>query len=123
MAAGQVHGKTVANVVIELGRFVRPRGLGTLVASDSGVLLERDPDTVREPDVAFTSAERLPPGSEVEGYAEVIPDLVAEVASRGDSRYEVYDKARMLLGHGVRLVRVVNPRTRTVRVHHPDLRL
>ena len=38
----------------------------------------------------------------------------------GDSRYEVYDKARMWLSHGVRLVWVVNPKTCTVQVHHPD---
>ena len=60
MATGIEHGRIVTNLVIELGTFVRSAALGTLVASDSGVWLERDPDTVREPDIAFFSAERMP---------------------------------------------------------------
>lgn len=52
---------------MELGNVVKPRKLGSLVASDSGVWLERDPDTVREPDVAFTSAERIPLDAEIDG--------------------------------------------------------
>ena len=54
------------------------------------------------------------------GYAEVAPDLVVEIASPGDSRRTVHDKARMWLSHGVRLVWVVHPETRTVDVHQAD---
>ena len=120
MPAGQRHGKIVADLLIELGAFVKPRRLGTLVASDSGVWLERDPDTVREPDIAFTSVEQLPLGEEVPGYAEVVPDLVVEIVSPSDSHRKVHDKARLWLSHGVRLVWVVYPETRTVDVHRPD---
>ncbi|MCY3881363.1 MAG: Uma2 family endonuclease [Chloroflexi bacterium] len=120
MPAGQVHGKIVTRLVMRMGAFVEPRGLGTLVASDSGVWLERDPDTVREPDVAFTSVEKLPLDAWNTGYAETVPDLVVEVASPSDSRREVHDKAHMWLNHGVRLVWVVQPETRTVDVYRPD---
>ena len=99
---------------------VEPRQLGTLVASDSGVWLERDPDTVREPDIAFFSAEKMPLNARITGYAEVAPDLVVEVASPSDSRREVHDKAHMWLNHGVRLVWVVHPETRTIDVYQPD---
>ena len=118
MPAGQRHGKIVVNLVMELGVFVKAGRLGTLVASDSGVWLERDPDTVREPDIAFTSVDRLPLGEDLPGYAEVAPDLVVEIVSPSDSRREVYDKAQMWLHHGVRLVWVVHPDTRTVHAHH-----
>ncbi len=118
MPAGQRHGKIVMNLGLELGIFNRARRLGTLVASDSGVWLERDPDTVREPDIAFTSVDRLPLGEDLPGYAEVAPDLVVEIVSPSDSRREVYDKAQMWLRHGVRLVWVVHPDTRTVDAHH-----
>ena len=121
MAAGQRHGKIVTSLIVRLGNFVEPRELGTLVASDSGVWLENDPDTVREPDIAFTSVARLPLGEELDGYAEVVPNLVVEVASPSDSRREVNDKARMWLSHGVRLVWVVHPDTRTVDVHQTDV--
>ena len=120
MPAGQRHGKIVARLVAALVNFAEARRLGTVVASDSGVWLERDPDTVREPDIAFTSVERLPLDEDVAGYAEVVPDLVVEIASPSDSRREVHDKARMWLSHGVRLVWAVHPEARTVDVHRPD---
>ena len=91
-----------------------------MVGSDSGVWLERDPDTVREPDIAFTSAHRLPVGQEVAGYAEVVPDLVVEVASPSERRGETHDKARMWLSIGVRLVWVIYPESRSARVHRFD---
>ena len=120
MPSGQEHGEIVMNLGVALGNFIKPRGLGRLVGSDSGVWLERDPDTVREPDVAYFSAERTPPGARVTGYSEVVPDLVVEVVSPSDSRREIHDKARMWLSHGVRLVWVVHPETRSVAVHQQD---
>ena len=120
MPAGIEHGKIVMDLAFQLNGFIKPGKLGTLVGSDSGVWLERAPDTVREPDLAFFAAEKMPPGVRVTGYAEVVPDLVVEVHSPRDSHREVHDKARMWLSHGVRLVWVVHPETRTVDVHHRD---
>ena len=120
MSTGELHGKIVTNLVGELWAFVKPKRLGTLLASDSGVRLERDPDTVREPDIAFTSAERLPLDAWNAGYSEVVPDLVVEVASPSDSRRELNDKAQMWLRYGVRLVWGVHPGTRAVDVHRAD---
>ena len=117
---GLEHGKIVMNLGILLGVFIKPAKLGTLAASDAGVLLERDPDTVREPDLAYFSTEKLPLDMRVPGYAEVVPDLVVEVVSPHDSRREVNDKALMWLRHGVRLVWVVDPDTRTVDVHREN---
>ena len=120
MATGELHGKIVMNLGIELGVFVKAQDLGTLFASDSGVWLERDPDTVREPDLAFTSADRLPLDAWNTGYSEVVPDLVVEVASPSDGRRELHDRAYMWLSHGVRLVWVVQPSARTVDVYQPE---
>ena len=104
MAAGGEHGEIVVNLGIILGGFVKPRRLGRLAASDAGVLLERNPATVREPDLAFISSQKLPLNVRNPGYYEVVPDLVVEIASPSDSRREVNDKARMWHSHGVRLV-------------------
>ncbi len=120
MPTGHEHGKIVLNLGSALHSFVTPRRLGTLVASDSGVWLERDPDTVREPDIAFTSSDKIGIDERVTGYAAVPPDLVVEVASPSDSRREVHDKAHMWLNHGVRLVWVVQPETRTVDVYRRE---
>ena len=117
MPAGQEHGEIVVNLVIALGAFVKPRRLGRLAASDSGVWLERSPDTVREPDIAYFSAARMPLGERITGYAQVPPDLVVEVTSPSDSRRAANDKALMWLHYGVRLVWVVHPQTRTIEAH------
>ena len=117
MSTGHEHGAIVINLGAELRAFVKARRLGWVVASDSGVWLERDPDTVREPDIAFTSAEKVPLNTRITGYAEVVPDLVVEIVSPNDSRREVHDKAQMWLRHGATLVWVVHPDTRTVDVH------
>ena len=117
MSANGEHGEIVMNLGFRLGAFIRPLRLGRLSGSDSGVLLERNPDTVREPDIAFFSVETLPPDVRVRGYYEVVPDLVVEVVSPNDSRREVNAKVQMWLSYGARLVWAVFPITRTVESH------
>ena len=117
MPSGEEHGWIVTNLVGEMFLVVKPQQLGRLIASDAGVWLERDPDTVREPDIAFTRAERLPPGPPSRGYAEVAPDLVVEVVSPRDTVEDAADRAAMWLEHGVQLVWVVHPASRTIDVH------
>ena len=117
MPTGTRHGKIVMKLGARLMQFIEPRNLGTLTASDAGVWLERDPDTVREPDIAFFSAEKMPLDADIPGYAEVAPDLVVEIESPTDTRRALNDKALMWLRYGVRLVWVVHPDTRTVDVH------
>ena len=116
---GLEHGEIAGNFIVGMGNFVKPRKLGRVFGTDSGIWLERNPDTVREPDVAFISAERLPLGVRVRGYSEIVPDLVVEIASPSDSRREVNDKALMWLHFGVPLVWAAHPDTRTVDVYRP----
>ena len=123
MASGVEHGKTVVNFVTEMRTFIKPRKLGVLMASDAGVRLERDPDTVREPDIAYFSVENMPLDAKITGYAEAAPDLVVEVTSPSNTRWEVNDKALMWLHYGVRLVWVAHPDTRTVEVHREGHRV
>ena len=117
VSAGQNHGKYVLNIAIPVGSFVKSHRLGSVMASDSGVQLERNPDTIREPDFAFISAEREPLGTSVPGYSQTIPDLVVEIRSPSDSRYAFADKIRMWLSYGVRIAWGVFPETRTIEVH------
>ena len=120
MSTGINHGRTVTKTVIRLGGFIEPRQLGTLVASDTGIWLERDPDTVREPDIAFISADKMPLNADIPGYSEVVPDLVIEVRSPNDSQREIREKALMWLSFGVRLVWVAHTDARTVDVYDAD---
>ena len=120
MSTGINHGRTVTKTVIQLGSFIEPRKLGTLVASDTGIWLERDPDTVREPDIAYISAEKMPLNADIPGYSEVVPDLVMEVRAPSDGQREIREKALMWLGFGVWLVWVAHTDTRTVDVYDAD---
>ena len=119
MSTGIEHGRVVMNLGAEIRSYAKHRRLGTLFGSDAGVWLERDPDTVREPDIAFILADRLSLDTRTTGYSEVVPDLVVEVRSPSDTHREVNDKARMWVSYGVRLVWVVHPDTRTVDIHRP----
>ncbi len=102
-----------------LGNFVEDRRLGWVV-TESGTILERDPDTVRGPDVAFYSIVRHPnpPGD----YFEIPPDLAVEVLSPDDRRAAVREKIREYVAAGARLVWLVDPETRTVLVYRGSLR-
>ena len=120
MPSGVRHAEIAMALGSEIRVFVKPRRLGRVGGTDAGVLLERDPDTVREPDVFFVSAERLPLDVEVPGYCEIVPDFVAEIRSPSDSLTEFNEKISMWLGEGARLVLAIFPATRTARVHRPD---
>ena len=122
--SGMRHGVTVANLCFFIGIFVRPKRLGILTGPRAGVWLERDPDTVRESDIAFYSAEKDPPGSEItSGYAETVPDLVVEVQSHTDKLTAINDKAFMWLSCGARLVWTVHPDTLEVNVYRKGNRV
>ena len=117
MSAGTRHGKVVMKLGFLLGSVVYSQRLGTLVGSDSGVLLEREPDTVREPDIAYFSVEKMPLGEDVPGYTEIVPDLVVEIASPSDSLQSLNDKAMLWQSFGVPLVWVGHPGRREVEVY------
>lgn len=115
--AGWEHGVVSARVVELLSSFVRAKGLGVVLTTDTGFTIEREPDTVRAPDAAFVRADRVPAPEDRRGFAELAPDLVVEVVSPNDRWTEVTDKALMWLDAGVRLVWVVDPAKRLVVVH------
>jgi len=82
--------------------------------------MERDPDTVFGPDVAFCSIARHP--ERPEGYLEIPPDLVVEVLSPDDRRKKVREKIKDYVKGGVKLVWLVDPEVKTVTVYAGSLR-
>ena len=87
-------------------------------AAETGFIIERDPDTVRAPDAAFVSKERLPPGEAQAGFLEMAPDLAVEVISPSDTASYVQAKVEQWLAAGTRLVWVIYPDSRSVTVYH-----
>ena len=116
---GNEHGKIAALVTGSLGQHVPPR-LGAVYAAETGFRLASDPDTVRAPDAAFVCQARLDAVGAVAGYWPGAPDLAVEVVAPGDRYGEVAEKVADWLAAGTQMVVVVEPRQRTVAVHHAD---
>lgn len=76
------HGRTCHRASLLIGNFVDAHDLGHVLTNDSSVITERNPDTVRGPDVWFVGYDKLPKDAEEpDGYLEIVPDLVFEVLS------------------------------------------
>lgn len=115
--SGAEHGWIAVRPTTALAQYVRAHQLGRVFAAETGFVLTTDPDTVRAPDVAFVSRERVHAAGEVTGYWPGAPDLAVEVISPNDLYTEVEEKVSTWLEHGTRMVIVLNPRRRTVAVH------
>ncbi|MBI4860827.1 MAG: Uma2 family endonuclease [Candidatus Riflebacteria bacterium] len=117
--SGRRHGKLTAEIARVLGNHVAANHLGEVSGAETGFILSRDPDTVRAPDVAFVAAARIPVDVPEDGFWPIAPDLAVEVVSPSDRWSEVVEKAREWLSAGVRLVWIVDPRSRTAHVYRP----
>jgi Uma2 family endonuclease len=113
------HGLVAGNEYGSLFVHLQSRNVGRVFAAETGFLLARDPDLVRAPDMAFVRSERAEAVGRVRGYWPSAPDLAVEVVSPNDRPGEVAEKVRTWLAHGARLVLVVYPDERRVRVHLP----
>lgn len=78
------------------------------------------PTMVRKPDISYVRFGRFPNEQLPEGHCKLAPDLAVEVLSPNDVAYEVDHKVTEYLEAGVRLVWVVNPDDRNVKVYRPD---
>ncbi|HEU0021538.1 MAG TPA: Uma2 family endonuclease [Dehalococcoidia bacterium] len=115
--AGGRHGLIASRIDRRVGSFVEQNNLGGVFAAETGFRLARNPDTVRAPDVAFVTRERLPAEDLLVGFPDLVPDLVVEVVSPSDSAGAVQAKLEDWLRSGASLVWVVYPDTRSVAVY------
>lgn len=113
------HGQVQLEIGARLREVVKPNRLGWVV-TESGVVIDTNPDTVRGPDVAFYSITRQP--QMPEDYFEIPPDIAVEVLSPDDRRPAVREKIREYVRAGVSLVWLVDPETRTVTVYAGSMR-
>lgn len=122
--AGFGHGDLASRIDYRLRRIVEERALGKVVTAETGFVLSEDPPTVRVPDVAFVTAERVP-SERLTGFAPFAPDLAVEIMSPSNTVSEIQEKVLEYLDAGTRLVWVVDPATDTITVWHSrgDIRL
>jgi Uma2 family endonuclease len=101
--------------------FLNTHRLGWVFASEAAYqCFPGHPNRIRKPDVSFIRYGRLANEQIPDPFIAIAPDLAAEVISRHDTALEVDRKVNECLQAGVRLVWVVNPDLRTVRIHRAD---
>ncbi|WP_435009417.1 Uma2 family endonuclease [Tundrisphaera lichenicola] len=114
------HGYVCSRANYLLKIFLDGRDLGRVMSNDSGVITERNPDTVRGADVAFYSYARLPKGPLPSGYGPEVPELVFEVRSSSDRWREILEKVAEYLKAGVLVVVVLDPEPQVAHVFGVD---
>lgn len=79
------------------------------------------PDRVRLPDASYIGPKRLTDNEIPSGHIPVAPDLAVEVISPNDIYYSVENKVDEYLQAGVKMVWLVNPELRTIRIFRENI--
>ncbi|HZU38178.1 MAG TPA: Uma2 family endonuclease [Gemmataceae bacterium] len=117
---GKRHGLVCANAAGILGNYVAERKRGYVCSNHTGVVVERDPDTVRGPDVMlFEDAQRAEDVDEK--YGDHPPLLAIEVLSPNDTTGKLMRRIREQFRFGTRAVWVLDPEARNVIVYRPGM--
>ncbi|MDB5307642.1 MAG: hypothetical protein JWO38_1844 [Gemmataceae bacterium] len=117
---GVEHGEGQLSLGSLIKVFLKTNKIGRVLTA-SGVVTERQDDTVRGPGISYYSKERLPLDLRVVGYHDQLPDLCVEVVSPSNTRKQLREKIKEYFFAGVRMVWVVEPEDRSVTIFRaPD---
>lgn len=100
-------------ITAQLGSYAEKKFLGEFYLRTSFQIGSIE----RIPDLAFISAERIPPEGEPETKWLIVPDLAVEVVSPTDYYEKVHAKALEYLTAGVKVVWIVSPENQTITVY------
>jgi Uma2 family endonuclease len=101
-------------IAFKINEFFEARRLG-VVAEEMDFRL--GPDTVRNPDVAFITADHLKSIDLDRSPVNGAPALAVEVVSPGNSADDISKKTQQYLRAGCRAVWIVYPKLRMIDVH------
>jgi Uma2 family endonuclease len=110
---GDEHAAIESNIGAELRQYARQTQSGKVRVGEIGIYISRNPDTVRAADALFISNERYAQ-KKSDGALDVAPELVVEIMSPDDRWSEIEEKMREYFSIGVKLVWIVNPKSRKV---------
>ena len=116
--ASPLHNVVAGNLFLALALHVRQHRLGWCFTDNAGFRLpipHTEGETIRSPDVAFVTFERLP--QVTRGLAPIAPDLAVEVLAPDDSARDLDERLGDYFAAGTHLVWVIDPDRRTVAVH------
>lgn len=94
--------------------------LGVLMVESFVQAFAGEPKRVRRPDLLFATNSHFPGGRIPLGTLRFIPELIVEVQSPHDGIDEVEARIEDYLDNGAKLVWLVMPRLRAIRVHRAD---
>jgi Uma2 family endonuclease len=97
-----------------LWAFVRPKGLGIVLAPDG--MFRLFDGNIRMPDVSFIPKTQFPNGLPKGPIWNIVPSLVVEVLSASNTKKEIDRKRGEFFAQGVSLIWVIDPVPRTVAV-------
>jgi Uma2 family endonuclease len=114
------HGRVMLRIGHILADYLDEHDIGHVWGGDSGMITERDPDTVRGGDVMFCRDTKIPEDQFSQEYSEIPPEILFEVMSRDDRRPNVLEKVAEYLQAGVLVDCVVEPELMRLQVFTPD---
>jgi Uma2 family endonuclease len=113
---GKRHGFVCASAVRLLQNYCFARKKGYVCSNDTGMVVERDPDTVRGPDVSLY--EDVQKYEELDlKWGETPALLTIEVLSPHDTMGKVMRRVREQLRFGVKAVLVIDPEACNLTIH------
>lgn len=118
MPTSILHGIIAGRIAVIIGFFLMQNKIGEVLTAETGFRLFVNERTVRVPDVAFLSNEKL---AEIEDFSKFFngtPDLAVEVISPSESYDEVQGKLEDYLAAGVKIVWIVRPKQKSVTVYN-----
>lgn len=112
---GYFEGRIAAVLIHLLEVYLESRDLGFVVGADGASRFL--PGLIRIPDVSFVAWTQLPNRAVPrDPLPDLVPDLVVEILSRGNTDREMDRKLRDYFSSGVRLVWYIDPRINVIDV-------
>ena len=116
---GEKHGVTCSNANAILWMYTRQIKKGYVIANDTGLILERDPDTVRGPDVTLYLEKTKFQQLKIK-YSERLPKLVVEALSPNDRQGKMQKRINKFLEKGVAMVWLLDSDAETLTIYLPN---
>jgi Uma2 family endonuclease len=115
--AGGEHGAVIMYIAVPMANHADEHDQGIVLASETGFILRRSPDTVRAADAAFVRKDCIPAGGIPVQFIPFAPNLAVEVMSPWDTMPELEEKVLEWLAAGTKLVWLVLPKRRVIKVY------
>lgn len=115
---GELHGAVCTNSIRLLSNYTFARKKGYVLANDTGLVLERGPDTVRGPDISVFLENRKLKQLEKK-WPKRLPKLIVEVMSPNDRMGKMLKRIAKFLRKGVAMAWLLDPEDETLTIFMP----